>query len=159
MNIKLGGIGDVEISPNSEDIQIAHSIWVDLVTRKAAIPIDPDHDVIVEVYDSWYTLFASIRNQIANIPADLVRRENSTKKLVQISIQTINVGLRPHLTHWQARFRAWWKAHEGELEKITPQELQKKYPQYDEMISDMLRVNAQLVEYANALESLREGNE
>ena len=26
----------------------AHKIWTELVTRKAALPIDPEHDVIIE---------------------------------------------------------------------------------------------------------------
>src|SRR5690349_12778333 len=61
LDIQLGNIGCVQLRPNWEDIQIAHKIWTELVTRKAAIPIDPDHDVIVEVYDSWYGLFQRIR--------------------------------------------------------------------------------------------------
>ncbi len=75
LDIALGNIGKAEFRPNVEDLQIAHRIWTELVTRKAAIPIDPDHDVIVEVYDSWYTLFTKVRELVANLPADLVRRE------------------------------------------------------------------------------------
>ena len=57
LNIKLGGVGKVELTPNTQDLNIAHQIWTELVTRKAAIPIDPEHDVIHEVYDSLYHLF------------------------------------------------------------------------------------------------------
>src|SRR5436309_1625407 len=56
LDIQLGGIGKVELRPNIEDIQIAHRIWVELITRKAALPIDPEHDVIFEIYDSWHAL-------------------------------------------------------------------------------------------------------
>jgi hypothetical protein len=44
LNIQLGNIGLVQLKPNWEDIQVAHRIWTELVTRKAAIPIDPNQD-------------------------------------------------------------------------------------------------------------------
>ena len=94
--------GRVELRPNIEDGQVAHRIWVELVTRKAALPIDPDLDVIVEVYDSWYALFGRVRQLIGDIPSRLVRKEESTRKLIKIATDTLNLGLRPHLTQWQA---------------------------------------------------------
>src|SRR5437773_1730066 len=44
--VALGGIGTVKIRPSYEDIQVAHKAWVELVTRKAALPFQEDHDVI-----------------------------------------------------------------------------------------------------------------
>ncbi|MFA5229787.1 MAG: hypothetical protein WC446_08590, partial [Candidatus Paceibacterota bacterium] len=61
INIKLGNVGSAEFRPNKNDLQIAHKIWTELVTRKAAIPIDKENDVIEEVYDSWYSLFKRVR--------------------------------------------------------------------------------------------------
>jgi hypothetical protein len=54
--ISLGNIGKIKIRPNHEVIQIAHKAWTELVTRKAALPFDQEHDLIIEVYNSWYTL-------------------------------------------------------------------------------------------------------
>ena len=157
LNIKLGGIGTVEVAPNNEDIQIAHQLWTELITRKAAIPIDPSHDVIVEVYDSWYALFTKTRELIAQLPAELVRREASTREVVRISTATLNDGLRPHLTRWQARFRNWWATNETRLQDTCPQDLQREFPEYDELITDMLEVNDQLISYAAELKKLRDG--
>ena len=56
LNVQLGNVGSVELRPNNEDVQIAHRIWTELITRKAAQPIDIEHDVIVEIYNSWYAL-------------------------------------------------------------------------------------------------------
>src|ERR1700682_18198 len=64
LNVQLGNVGSVELRPNNEDVQIAHRIWTELMTRKAAQPIDIEHDVIVEIYDSWYALFGRIRQLI-----------------------------------------------------------------------------------------------
>jgi hypothetical protein len=154
LDIALGSIGKAEFRPNVEDLQIAHRIWTELVTRKAAIPVDPDHDVIVEVYDSWYTLFTKVRELVANLPADLVRREKSTSEIVRIATATLNEGLRPHLTQWQARFRNWYEANREQLKDKSPQELQKEFPEFNELISDMLKINSQLIAYANELKKL-----
>jgi hypothetical protein len=80
------------------------------VTRKAAQPIDIENDVILEIYDSWYALFGRIRQLISDIPGHMLRTEKSTQELVRIATQTLNDGLRPHLTRWQARFRHWYPA-------------------------------------------------
>ena len=103
LNIKLGRIGNAEFVPNHQDVQIAHRIWTELVTRKAALPVDPEHDVIVEIYDSWYRLFTKVRELISDIPADLLRTEKRLN-IVLIATQTLNKGLRPHLTKWQAKY-------------------------------------------------------
>src|SRR5207245_5582812 len=137
LDIRLGGVGKVELRPNLEDIQIAHRIWVELITRKAALPIDPEHDVIVEIYDSWHALFLRVRQLIGDIPAQLVRKEKSTQELVRIATETLNKGLRPHLTRWQAQFRNWYAQEKDQLKTKTPQELQRLFPHYRDLIADL----------------------
>ena len=157
LEIHLGNIGAVQLKPNWEDIQIAHKIWAELVTRKAAIPIDPDDDVISEVYDSWYALFQRIRQLISEIPSQCIRREKSTQTLVGIAVDTLNLGLRPHLTRWQAGYRNWWKQTESELTKKSPQEHQKEFPGYAALIEEMTIVNQQLIQYAGELRKIVRG--
>jgi hypothetical protein len=153
LEIALGNIGKVEFAPNFEDIQIAHKIWTQLVTRKAAILFDSKNDLIVEIYDSWYSLFSEIRKLIGNIPAPLLKCK-STKEIVRIATSTLNNGLRTHLTIWQAKFRSWYDLNKDELIKITPQELQAKYPLFIELVGDMERINLQMVAYANELKKV-----
>lgn len=157
LNISLGKIGKAEFSPNEQDIQIAHKIWTELVTRKAALPLEPEHDVLVEVYDSWYVLFKRVRELIADVPADLLRHEKSTQELVRISTATLNDGLRPHLTRWQARFRNWYQSNEERLKEITPQELQREYPEYNELMLEMSKINKDLISYAKELKKIVDG--
>ena len=150
VNIKLGNVGTAEFRPNKNDIQIAHKIWTQLVTRKAAIPIDQENDVIEEIYDSWYALFQKVREFISEIPADMIRSNNSTKEIVRIATQTLNEGLRPHLTKWQARFRSWSTAKKDKLLELTPQDFQKEYPEYKYLIEDLIQVNQQIqIHYTN----------
>ena len=104
------GIGSqkIKIKPNYDDIQIAYKLWVELSTRKIGLPIDFDNDVIIEIYNSWFEFFRLTRDLIKAIPISRVRRNESTRILVNVSIDVLNEGLRPHLTFWQARFRKWF---------------------------------------------------
>ncbi len=157
VNINLGGIGCMKICPTWEDIQIAHQIWTELVTRKAALPFDPEDDVIVEIYDSWYALFQRTRQLIGDIPGKCIRRDKSTQQIVKIATESLNIGLRPHLTKWQSRYRNWWRNSEDALKTATPQEHQKTFPQYAELVEEMLGVNKLMIEYAAQLQKIVKG--
>ena len=154
LDIKLGNVGSAEFRPNKTDLQIAHKIWTELITRKAAIPIDKENDIIEEIYDWWYALFQKVREFISEIPAELIRKNKSTKEIVRIATQTLNEGLRPHLTMWQARFRTWSSLKKDKMMDMTPQEFQKEYPQYKDLIDDLLKVNTQLMQYAAELKKI-----
>jgi len=156
-NVQLGGIGTIKICPSYEDIQIAHKAWVELVTRKAALPFDESHDVIAEVYDSWHTLFQEMRDLAKTIPAEKVRESKDTQELVRLIIDALNKGLRPHLTQWQARFRHWYEAQMDTVLDKSPQDVQRDYPHYRELVDDLLKVNKQLVEYAEVIKYISQG--
>jgi len=155
------GIGGqkVKIKPNYQDMQIAYKLWVELSTRKIGLKIDLDNDVIDEVYDSWYEFFRLTRELIKNIPVSKIRKDESTKKLVSIAIEVLNKGIRPHLTKWQARFRKWYnmEVKKEENEKLSSQDIQKEYPEYEELTKEMREVNQKLLEYREILRQLAMG--
>jgi hypothetical protein len=157
--VQLGGIGAVKIRPSYDDIQVAHKAWVELVTRKAALPFDKDHDVISEVYDSWYALFQEMRSLTKTIPAERVRGSKDTQELVRLLVDALNRGLRPHLTQWQARFRHWYEDALKKSTEKSPQEIQRDFPQYQELVDDLIKVNEQLVEYAEVIRRIAHGHE
>lgn len=152
------GFGDQKISfkPNDTDRQIAYSIWVELSTRKVGLPIDMENDVIAEVYDSWYAFFAVTRELIKGIPVSRVRG-SSTSQIVNLSVEVLNEGLRPHLTKWQARFRHWYERQMENKTDADPQELQKGFPAYDELAKDLLEVNQRLIAYRAKMNELVRG--
>lgn len=117
-----------KIRRDDTTIFIANRIYIELVTRKAAIPFKEGEDVIVEVYDSWYKLFNLIRDEIEAVPGEYLRDHDSTSALIGLTIEILNTAMRPHLTKYQARFRRWYAK---ELEKpgsidSTPQEIRCK---------------------------------
>jgi hypothetical protein len=156
-NVNLGNTATVKIKPNHEVIQIAHQAWTELTTRKAAIPFDETHDVIVEVYSSWYELFREIRKLIREIPAHRVRNDKNTEKLVDLMVTVLNDGLRPHLTQWQAKFRKWYEEQKVNSH-LSPQEIQKQFPEYQILVQDLKRVNRELILLSQCLKALSHGN-
>ena len=150
------GIGNskIKIKPNIKDLQIAYQLWVELKTRKLGITIDENKDVIHEVYNSWYEFFGITRELIKGIPAQKVRSCPSTRELVSLSMRILNEAIRPHLTTWQAKYRHWYDNTATENKHLAPQEIQKTFPAYSELIKDLKRVNGILVGYSQVLERM-----
>lgn len=154
------GVGNqkLKLKPNIVDSQIAYKIWVELSTRKIGIPVELDKDVIVEVYNSWYKFFEVTRELIKEIPASKLKRKE-TRNIIRLSIDVLNNGVRPHLTDWQARFRRWYEYELTNKDKIniSPQDLQKEYPDYEKLTEDLLNVNRKLIKYREAMYKLAVG--
>jgi len=151
-----GNVSLKRIKPSYADRQVAYAIWVELKTRKIGLPIDLDNDTIAEVYDSWYSLFNITRTLIKTVPVESLTAQ-STRAIVDLCVDVLNLGLRPHLTRWQARFRRWY---EQELATKTggagddPQTIQRRFPEYKALAADLLLVNEQLIAYRDKMEEI-----
>lgn len=162
LEITLGGMGNMKIRPGYEEMRIAHKAWVELSTRKAGLLFDEQDDVIVEVYDSWYELFKQMRELIKDIPIERIKTNPDTGKLVKVLIGALNKGLRPHLTKWQAKFRKWyeWKLEQekgNSTSNRTPQEVQRDYPEYEQLKNELKQINVELIQYVYELEKIAHG--
>lgn len=154
------GLGGIQFTDEISDkeLDIVWKLYVELNTRKAAIPFDEENDVIEEIYNSWYELFISTRMYLKELPGKELIGNESTRKIVKLSIDVLNKGLRPHLTVWQGKFRRWYRnaLKEDANNKKTPQEIQKEYPEYQELISDIKRINEGLRTYSDNLGEILE---
>jgi hypothetical protein len=157
MDVAFGGM-KIHVKRTSEVIHIAHAAWTEIVTRKAAIPFDPDHDLVAEVYDSWYALFGELRALTRSVPAEELRRSEDARDLVHLLEQVLNQGLRPHLTRYQSRFRRWFDHSTSEYDtERDGQMIQRGFPDYDALIADMSQVNDKMVRFAGDLRLLAHG--
>jgi len=148
------GMGKITLKPNLKDQEIAYKIWVELSTRKIGLKIDLKHDVIVEIYDSWHDFFSITRELIKDIPVNKVKNE-STRRIITLSVAVLNEGMRPHLTSWQARFRRWYERQlENKGDDADPQAIQEKYPHFEELSKDILQVNDRLMKYREKMREL-----
>ena len=161
MEVEISGTPKMtfKVERNYENLYIANRIYIELTTRKAAIPIDEENDTIEEIYNSWYKLFGIIRDEIKTVPGKYLKDHDSTTALIGLTRKILNDGLRPHLTEHQARFRCWIKKAKKEPDKVnlSPQDLQKLYPDFANLITSMKVVNIILIRYAEELDKLIKG--
>jgi hypothetical protein len=148
-----------KVKRSSENLYIANRIYLELITRKAVLPFEEDNDVIIEIYNSWYTLFTTIRNEIKNVSGDYLKSHDTTDALIGLTVNILNDGLRPHLTMYQAKFRKWYsnESEKSENNLLSPQEIQQKHPNYEELIEDLRNVNQILIGYSEELKKLIKG--
>jgi len=154
LNINIGSIGNISIELDKEVIKVAHKTWVEIMTRKIGILFEEDYDVIVEVYNSWYQMFGIVRDLLKNIEPN--KKDKNLEKLENILIEILNNGLRPHLTKWQAKFRRWYnyEIEKKENSNISPQDIQKNFPEYNELVKDLKDTNILMVRFAQELRKL-----
>lgn len=153
-DIGISSIGHVKFKKNPEVKRIAHQAWVELQTRKAALPFDEENDLINEVYDSWYALFGEFRKLLKTIPSEKISSNEDVEQLVDTMVAVLNDGIRPHLTKWQGRFRKWLSTRKDEVDPLEPQLLQRKFSGYEELVVELKSVNEVLGQYSALLKKL-----
>lgn len=149
------GIGNssLKLKYNKKDQEIAYKLWVELSTRKIGLEFEQDYDVITEVYNSWYNFFEIARELMKEIPCE---KFDSSYNLVQLTWDVLNDGLRPHLTHWQAMFRKWYEVNckSGRYKESPPQEIQRDFPKYEELVKDLINTNQHMIEYKKMMKEI-----
>jgi len=142
----------LNIKPNVQDIQVAYKLWVELSTRKLGLPIDKDLDLILDLHRSFYTFFQIARKILSEIPATKASNKN-TQQIIRIILIILNDKIRKYLTKWHADYRQWYKRESKQLYKqnLSPAEFQRKYPKYDELMRDLLKLNEEVIDLKKAL--------
>ena len=143
-------LGSRTYDTTPRDRIVAWKLYVQLATRKAAVPFDESYDLISDVYDSLFALFGITRDLLLELPPHEFEREDGMALLL---LRVTNDGLRPHLTRWQSDFRRWWEAAVKATDNHgkSPQEVQRQYPRYTELVSDLQRTNTELSKLADEL--------
>lgn len=159
LKYSLGGAQvEYKIDRNYQNIEIAHRIYIELITRKAAIKIEEDKDVVIEIYNSWYSLFQITRDELKSINGKLIIDNNKTSQLVELLTDILNKGLRPHLTMYQAKFRKWYSEQLENNKSLSPQEIQSSYDDFIPLMDSLKQVNTNLIDYSKQLKKIIYGN-
>lgn len=139
------------LRPNRSDKDMAYKLWVEISTRKLSLPFDPENDLIVEVYDSWYDFFQIARDLLKTIPSSRAETEDG-KKIISLTMDMLNKSIRPHLTKWQAGFRRWYDIRIAkEKEGVDPRTIQREYSKYDELIKEISVMTKYITAYKAVL--------
>lgn len=150
--LSLGiGSNKVTLKVTRKDQEIAYKLWVELTTRKIGLEFDKDYDVIIEIYNSWYSFFGIARELLKEMPCEKLKHNEN---LVILTIEVLNLGLRPHLTQWQAKFRKWYDIECKNHENLSPQIIQKRYSEYDLLLTDLIETNKRMINYCNLMKKI-----
>lgn len=143
-------LGSRTYDTTPQDRIVAWKLYVQLATRKGTLPFDESYDVISDVYKSLFALFGVARDLLLELPPHEFEREEGVAPLL---LRVINDGLRPHLTRWQSDFRKWWDetVKDATNQGKSPQDVQRQYPHYIELVSDLKRTNTELSKLADDL--------
>lgn len=145
------GSSKLVIKASHEELQLAYDVWVELSTRKIALPFDDEHDSVHGIHQSWYDFFSITRELLKKVPARKLRAKQSLS-IVTIVIRVLNEVIRPYLTKWHGKFDSWEASQSSNSHPTVPEEKQKEFPEYAIMIEELKTVNRALVNYKKELE-------
>ncbi len=140
--------GSLNLAVNRQDKVSAWKIYNQINTRIASVDFNEDYDSFVNVNKSLYELFKVIREELANIPVEKIKDENNT--LVDFYHDLLNKGIRPYLSRWHIPISHYVEANKGDG-KRSLLEIEKSFPQRQEMLKDMKAMNLRMKDYSAQL--------
>lgn len=151
--VEVGMSPSLTLALDNSDRQIAYKVWVDINTRIIAVPIDLELDNIKVINDSFYNAFITTRDLIKEIP---VHKLSKSKELVELLTNYLNKLLRPYLTKWGIAYKEWYEgAQKDENNKtLSFVQLQRLFPQYEELSKDLLEINKKVIVFSNQLHKI-----
>ena len=158
-SVSLGipfGLGSATFDLTPHDRVAAWKLHVHLATRKAALPIDEENDVLSDVFSSLFELFKIARDLLLEMPPS---DSSDHRGVAHLIVRVLNDGIRPTLTRWHADYRRWWDSSLRNTDNAgrSPQEIQKDYPQYSELVEDLGRMNTELSKFSDELALVASG--
>lgn len=139
------GLGSMTFEPNEVERQTAWEIYVELETRVATQPLNPDHGLLREALDSLYDLFKISRDILKKAGPDVANGQDSVG---WISIQVLNKGLREFNARWHPLLLEYESTRRPEVSAVTHE---RAWAQHDAMRKDLENKQAELSKYADAL--------
>jgi len=138
-------IGKLEFEPDEAQQKAAWSLYVEMVTRAAIQPLDPQQGLLREVLESLYSMFALTRQILREAGPGVAKGD---KSLGWVAIEVLNKGLRPFLTTWHPRLMA----HEqSRAEGMSQLEHERQWVHYKEMRQELVALQRKMRVYAAAL--------
>ena len=139
------GIGNIEFEANEVEQRAAWSLYVELKTRVAIQPLDPETGLLREVLSSFYKLF-DITRQILRESGPAVA--HGPESFGPIAIEVLNKGLRPFMSRWHPRLQTHEKACAPDVSAFDHEQ---QWERSKEMRKELLELQNQMKIYAAAL--------
>jgi hypothetical protein len=138
-------LGSLEFEANEVEQRAAWSLYVELTTRIAIQPLDPEEGLLREALTSLYSLFELTREILREAGPEVAHGQNS---FGPVAIEVLNVGLRPFTAKWHPRLLA----HEQlRPEGVSALEHERAWAQFEEMRKELAALQQQMGVYADVL--------
>ena len=144
LDLKVPGIGGIAGTwePDESEVRAAWELYVEMVTRTPLGGISSQEGSLREALDSIYSLFDTTRG-ILRESGPVVARPKSGRKLSfgYLAVSMLNRVLRPLLTEWHPKLRAW--------ERNNPHRDESEWEGRSDFLKALDEVRLQLRQYAN----------
>lgn len=152
---------EFNIEIDKTNIKVAWNIFCELQTRVGIVDFVENEDIIKICFESWYNMFKIIRSNLKELQIPLRKNKekkksdsvtHKSKNLDEVLFVLLNSHMRPFLRKWHYEFNTYWQ--ENFTPDKNPIEVQKKFPNYSELIGDISILQNKLNEISNALEQI-----
>lgn len=143
----------IEISgtwkPNDAERKAAWELYVEIVTRVAAVPLNLNNGLLREALTSLHTLFQTTRTILRHYgPAVAEPRPDGQYNFGFLAVALLNFGIRPLLTQWHPALEDWEAGRPVNRSRVEHERLWEKEP----ILRDELTTTGKLLtSYATTL--------
>lgn len=138
-------LGKIEFEANEVEQRAAWSLYVELMTRIAIQPLDPEGGLLREALNSLYSLFGLTREILREVGPEVAHGPQS---FGLVAIEVLNKGLRPFMAKWHLLLLA----HEQERpENVGALEHEHNWEHSAEIRHELAELQKQLRIYADVL--------
>lgn len=138
-------LGKLEFEADEVQQRAAWSLYVELMTRIAIQPLDPEQGLLREVLKSLYVLFGLTRTILREAGPDVA---DGPKSFGPVAIEVLNKGLRPFMAKWHPCLLA----HEQKQpQNVSQLEHERNWEHYQAMRQELAELQEQMKIYADVL--------
>lgn len=139
------GLGGVVITPNKAEQNAAWALYVELTTRIAVQPFDPDHGVMREVLNSLYSLFGLTRQVLRDAGPEVAHGESS---LGPLAIEILTKGIAPFTTRWHPRLKEYESTCPSNISALAHE---RSWREFNQMQSELKDLQIEMRKYTRML--------
>lgn len=138
VTITVPQVSELKFVVNNEARQVAWKLYVETVTRVSTQPLTDEEGFIREALTSLYGLFATTRDTLKESRPSVPVSGGQTVE--HLAVTMLNHELRPFLSKWHPRLRAFEQAH--------PDSQESAWPDNAACRSELRHVQVHLVDFA-----------
>lgn len=144
----LGGISGTW-EPDESERSAAWEMYVELVTRVAAVELGPTEGLLHEALESLFSLFVTTRSILkAKGPSIAQAKGDGDYSFGYLAVIILNRVLRPVLSKWHPLLLDYEALRPANVSQL---EHERVWPQHEELREVLARVRITLAEYADML--------